>query len=61
MNVQGSRIQELYEFKLGYNAEATKDILSCEKWSCSWSQYGNQIVEEILLKLQESQLLGKVR
>ena len=53
MNVQHSLIWELklYQFKVGHNVtEATKSIC-CVKGAVT--QYSNQMVQEILLRLQE--------
>ena len=52
MNLWYSLIWELlsYEFEL----DIQKDLL-CDRWRCSWSQYRNQMVQEILLGLQEPQ------
>ena len=42
-------IQELilYKFKLGHKAMGAGML--CKRWRCSWSQYSNQVVEEIFL------------
>ena len=32
-----------------------------KKWRCSWSQYSNQIVQEILFRLHEPWWSGKIR
>ena len=62
MNIQCSLIKNLmlYKFESGYNAtEATKNM--SKKWRHSWSQYSNQMVQEILLRLQVTQWSSKVR
>ena len=46
----------LYEFELGHNRSNKKHLLYKR---CSWLQYSNQIVEEILLSLQEPQWSGR--
>ena len=49
----------LYELKMSSNTmQATKKHLLYKKWNHSWSLYINQIVQEILLKLQELQWSG---
>ena len=41
------------EFKVGHNyEEATKNICCAKRWRRSWSQYSDQMVQEILLRLQ---------
>ena len=64
MNMQRSIICELmfYEFELDHNTvEATKKHLLLKMWGLSWSHSDKQRVEEISLKLQESQRSGKVK
>ena len=49
MNMHHNLIQELmlYKFELSNQKHLS------EKWRYSWSQYSNQVVQEILLGLQE--------
>ena len=43
-----------YEFKMGYISYGSyQNHLLCERWRQSWSQYSNQMIQEILLRFQE--------
>ena len=62
MKVQHYLIQELYKFELGHNTtELMKNICCLERWRHSWSQYNNQMVQEISFWLQELQQSGNMR
>ena len=44
----------LYKLELGHNpADKNQIRLLCEKWGGNWTQYSNQMDQEILLGLQE--------